>query len=68
MEVPITGKIMQVMVKAGDSVKEGDVLCMIESMKMENPIMTPVSGTVKDINVSVGQAVNAGIILAVIEY
>jgi biotin carboxyl carrier protein len=68
VEIPIAGKIMQVMVKTGDSVKEGDILCMIESMKMENPIMAPVSGTVKDIAVSPGQVAKAGTVLAIIEY
>jgi len=68
VEIPITGKIMQVMVKAGDEVMEGDILCMIESMKMENPIMAPVSGTVRDIAVSPGQVAKAGIVLAIIEY
>ena len=42
VEVPITGKIISVEAKEGGAVKEGDVLCILESMKMENPILAPV--------------------------
>jgi biotin carboxyl carrier protein len=68
VEVPITGKITSVNVKAGDKVAEGDVLCLLESMKMENPILAPVGGTVTKIDLSAGQVVEAGDLLAVIEY
>jgi biotin carboxyl carrier protein len=68
VEIPITGKITSVNVKAGDKVGEGDVLCLLESMKMENPILAPVAGTVAQINLSAGQVVEAGAVLAVIEY
>ncbi len=68
VEVPITGKIISVNVKDGDEVKEGDVLCILESMKMENPILAPVDGTVIEVGVSVEQVVKPGEIIAVIEY
>ena len=68
VEVPITGKIISVNVKAGDSVKEGDVLCTLESMKMENPIMAPVDGTVAEVCVAVDEVVKPGAVIAVIEY
>jgi biotin carboxyl carrier protein len=68
VEVPITGKITSVNVEAGDKVAEGDVLCLLESMKMENPILAPVAGTVTKIDLSAGQVVEAGDLLAVIEY
>jgi len=68
VEVPITGKIIGVNVKSGDEVKEGDILCLLESMKMENPILAPVDGTVNEIKVEVDQIVSPGEILAVIEY
>lgn len=68
VEVPITGKIVSVNVKAGDEVKEGDVLCILESMKMENPILTPVDGTIVEVGVAVDQVVKPGEIIAVIEY
>jgi len=68
VEVPITGKITSVNVKAGDKVAEGDVLCLLESMKMENPILAPVAGTVAQIELATGQVVEAGDLLVVIEY
>jgi len=68
VEVPITGKIVSVDVKVGDAVAEGDVICYIESMKMENPILAPVAGVIKGIDVSVGQVVETGSLIAVIEY
>ena len=68
VEVPITGKIISVNVKAGDEVKEGDVLCILESMKMENPILAPVDGTIIEVGVTVEQVVKPGEIIAVIEY
>lgn len=68
VEVPLTGKIMSVSVKAGGKVKEGDVICTIESMKMENPILSPVDGVVKDVKVAPGQVVQAGNLIAIIEY
>jgi biotin carboxyl carrier protein len=68
VEVPITGKIISVEVKVGDKVKEGDVICILESMKMENPILSAVSGTVVDIAVKAEQVVKPGEKIAVIEY
>jgi len=68
VEVPITGKVLSIDVKVGDAVKEGDVICTLESMKMENPILAPVDGTVTEIPVKVDQVVKPGEVLAVIEY
>ena len=68
VEVPITGKIIDVSVKPGDEVKEGDTLCLLESMKMENPILAPVSGIINQIKVEVDQVVNPSEIIAIIEY
>ena len=68
VEVPITGKIVSVNVKVGDTVKEGDVLCTLESMKMENPILSPVDGTITEVGVAVEQVVKPGEVIAVIEY
>jgi biotin carboxyl carrier protein len=68
IEVPITGKIISVSVKVGETVQEGDVICTLESMKMENPILTPVGGTVTEIGVAEDQVVKPGETIAVIEY
>jgi len=68
IEVPIAGKMMSIKVAVGNRVNEGDVICTIESMKMENPILSPVSGIVKELRVSPAQLVKAGNVIAVIEY
>ena len=68
IEVPITGKIISVEVKVGDSVAEGDAICYIESMKMENPILAPVAGKITEIKVTKGEVVEVGKLLAIIEY
>ena len=68
IEVPISGKITTIEVKVGDSVKEGDTICFIESMKMENAIMTSVSGAVSEIKVSPNQVVDTGDVIAIIDY
>ncbi len=68
IEVPITGKVLDIEVKVGDTVEEGDVICYVESMKMENPIVSPVAGKVTEISVTKGEAVEVGKTIAVIEY
>ena len=68
VEVPITGKVISVDVKVGDTVKEGDVICVLESMKMENPILSPVDGSIVEIGVAADQVVKPGEVIAVIEY
>lgn len=68
IEVPLTGKITGVNVKVGDEVQEGDVICLLESMKMENPILAPVSGKITKLEVAAEQVVNLGEIVAIIEY
>lgn len=68
VEFPITGKIIGINVKQGSEVKEGDVLCLLESMKMENPILAPVGGTVVEMNLVSNQTVEAGELVAIIEY
>lgn len=66
--VPMTGKIISVEVKVGDTVNEDDIICVLESMKMENPIVAPVSGKIIELGVAPNQTVETGKMIAVIEY
>ena len=66
VDAPMPGNILDVRVKAGDAVKAGDVLLILEAMKMENEIMAPVAGTVSAVNVTKGASVNSGDVLCVI--
>jgi biotin carboxyl carrier protein len=66
VSAPMTGKIVSVKVKKGDQVKAGQVLCIIEAMKMENEIAASKAGSVQEVNVSEGSSVNEGEVLFVI--
>ena len=57
---PLPGSVVSVSVKAGDAVKAGQQLAVIEAMKMENEILAPADGTVKAVHCSAGQAVQQG--------
>ncbi len=61
---PMPGKILAVKAAIGQAVKKGDVILILEAMKMENEIVAPQNGTVASINVSAGQTVEAGSLLA----
>ena len=63
---PMPGNLIDVKVKAGDSVKKGDVLVVLEAMKMENEIFAPCAGTISSVAVAKGAAVNPGDVLCVI--
>ncbi len=63
---PMPGTILDVRVKVGDAVKPGDVLLLLEAMKMENELAADKAGTVKEVKVTKGQAVNSGDALVVI--
>jgi len=60
---PMPGNILKIHVGIGDSVKRGDILLILEAMKMENEIIAPDDGTVASVNVAVGAVVNAGDLL-----
>ena len=66
VKAPMPGTILEVKVQQGQSVKKGDVLMVLEAMKMENEIMCPQDGTVAQVNVSKGASVNSGDVLCVL--
>ena len=66
VSAPMPGKVLSVNVKAGDAVKSGDVLLILEAMKMQNEIMAPADGTVSDVRVSAGQTVATGDVMVVL--
>jgi len=60
---PMPGTIVSVKVNVGDTVKSGDVLCVLEAMKMENEIMAPADGKVVGVSAAAGASVNTGDVL-----
>ena len=66
VNAPMPGNILKVNVKAGDAVKSGTVLVVLEAMKMENEIMAPKDGTVTQVLVNKGSTVDTGAPLVVI--
>lgn len=60
VEAPMPGNILNIAVKVGDVIKKGQVLLVLEAMKMENEIVSPVDGKIVSIGVTKGQTVNAG--------
>lgn len=64
---PMPGTILDVKVSQGAAVKKGDVLMILEAMKMENEIMCPRDGTVASVNASKGATVESGTLLCVIQ-
>ena len=67
IEAPIPGKIVSVNVNVGDKVEEDQELCTLQSMKMQNPILSPVDGTVVEVKIASEQTVETGDVLIVIE-
>ncbi len=60
VNAPMPGKILGVKTQVGAAVKKGDVIIILEAMKMENEIVAPQDGTVASVNVSVGASVESG--------
>ena len=60
IKAPMPGTILDVKVQSGQSVKAGDILFILEAMKMENEILAPVGGTVSSLSVTKGQSVETG--------
>jgi len=67
VKAELVGNVWKVEAKPGDQVAEEDVLIILESMKMEIPVLAPVAGTVKEIRVKEKDVVREGQVLAVID-
>ncbi len=63
VKAPMPGSLIKVNVKPGDAVKKGDVLCVLEAMKMENDIMAPEDGTVASVEARQGASVQTDEVL-----
>ena len=66
MEAPMPGTILDIRVKVGDKVSDGQVVLVLEAMKMENEIVSPVDGTIASVMVKKGDTVDSGDILITI--
>ena len=66
VSAPMPGTILDVRVSNGAAVKKGDILFILEAMKMENEIMAPCDGTAASVSVTKGAAVDSGALLCVI--
>jgi acetyl-CoA carboxylase biotin carboxyl carrier protein len=64
---PMGGKVIDVKVKVGDVLNEGDEVIILEAMKMELPVVADASGTVKEVKCAKGDAVEADAVLVVLE-
>src|SRR5215467_8756982 len=67
IKIPMSGKITDVFVRSGTELKEGDVIAILEAMKMDNQIKSPRNGKIKEIKVSKNQSVKQGDILVTFE-
>ena len=66
VSAPMPGKILSVNVKPGDKVEAGDVLLILEAMKMQNEIMAPEDGTVSEVRVNAGDTVATGDVMVIL--
>ncbi|MFX1521481.1 MAG: biotin/lipoyl-containing protein [Promethearchaeota archaeon] len=67
VKAPLVGTVVSLKINPGDSINQGDVLLIIEAMKMENEIRAPKSGTIKELKVAKGEKVSSGDVLVIIE-
>lgn len=67
VDSPMPGKILSVKTKVGQSINKGDVIVILEAMKMENEIVAPQDGIIASVDVSEGQSVEAGDLLVTID-
>lgn len=67
VNAPMPGLIVEVIVKEGDTISQGDTVVILESMKMQNELKSPIDGTVQSINCEAGQTVDKNALLTVIK-
>lgn len=67
VNAPMPGKILSVKASAGQTVKKGEVILLLEAMKMENEVVAPQDGTIASINVNSGDMVESGDVLATLD-
>ncbi|MBC7929115.1 MAG: biotin/lipoyl-binding protein, partial [Rubrivivax sp.] len=67
INAPMPGKVVRVLVEAGQAVEAGAGLVVVEAMKMQNELKSPKTGTVSEVRVEPGATVNAGDVLVIIE-
>ena len=67
VEAPLQGSMFNILVKEGQAVKKGDVLAVLEAMKMENEICAPQDGTIASVQVAAGDSVESGDVLATMD-
>ena len=63
----IVASVLEVVVSKGDRIGAGDTLVLLESMKMEIPVLAEVGGTITEVNVAVGDVIKAGDLIAIID-
>lgn len=68
VQAPLSGQILDVKVKVGQAVKAGDVLVILEALKLQNEIVAPRDGVITEIRVKAGDMVDTDALLAVIEF
>ena len=62
---PMPGKVVKIPVQKGDHLQAGDIVIVLEAMKMQNEIMAPADGTISDVRISAGQTVGTGDVMIV---
>jgi biotin carboxyl carrier protein len=64
IKAPISGRIIEVLVKDGDNIRKGQLIFVLEAMKMQNHINSPITAKILDLKVQIGQSVKTGEVLA----
>lgn len=63
----VPGKLVRYEAKVGDTVKKGDIVAIMEAMKMKNPVPSPIDGVVKELVAPAGERISPGAVIAIVE-